>query len=54
LWQARIQFRDRLRSNRNLAAQYAELKRNLAKEYAEDREAYTQKKWPFIKQVLAK
>ncbi|MCU4676573.1 GrpB family protein [Catenovulum sp. 2E275] len=53
LWHERIKFRDLLRSDSSLATQYAKLKRELANNYAENREMYTQKKWPFIKQVLA-
>ena len=52
LWQERIKFRDLLRSNDSLAAQYANLKRELAISYKEDRETYTEKKWPFIQQAL--
>lgn len=52
LWKERIQFRDLLRSDDKVASQYANLKRELAATYKEDREAYTEKKWPFIQQVL--
>ncbi|MFS1525456.1 GrpB family protein [Microbulbifer sp. 2304DJ12-6] len=52
LWRERIQFRDLLRSNRDVAIQYAQLKRKLAATHKEDREAYTEKKWPFIQQAL--
>jgi len=52
LWQERIQFREVLRSDKNIASQYASLKRQLAASYIEDREAYTDKKGPFIQQVL--
>jgi GrpB-like predicted nucleotidyltransferase (UPF0157 family) len=52
LWIERIQFRDLLRSDDNVASQYANLKRELAVVYKEDREAYTEKKWPFIEQAL--
>jgi len=52
LWQERIKFRDLLRSNSSLATQYANLKRELAASYKEDREKYTEKKWPFIQEVL--
>jgi len=52
LWKERIQFRDLLRSDANVASQYANLKRELAAAYKEDREAYTEKKWPFIRQAL--
>lgn len=52
LWQDRIKFRDVLRSDDSVASEYAKLKRELASVYREDREAYTEKKWPFIQQVL--
>lgn len=52
LWEERIKFRDLLRSNSSLATQYANLKRELAASYKEDRETYTEKKWPFIQQAL--
>ena len=49
----RLLFRDILRSSKNLAKEYQELKRNLAIEYANDRELYTEKKSPFIQNVIA-
>jgi len=52
LWLERIKFRDLLRSDHNIASDYATLKRELAVTYKEDREAYTNKKWPFIQQAL--
>jgi len=52
LWQERIKFRDLLRLNSDLANEYANLKRALATKHKEDREAYTEKKWPFIQQAL--
>lgn len=52
LWKERIKFRDTLRSNGGVAAKYAVLKKKLAIKYKEDREAYTQEKWPFIKKVV--
>lgn len=52
LWYERIKFRDLLRSNERVAIQYANLKRELAVTYKNDREAYTEKKWPFIQQAL--
>ena len=54
LWRERIKFRDLLRSNEQVATEYANLKRELAETYKEDREAYTEEKWPFIQQVLQK
>jgi GrpB-like predicted nucleotidyltransferase (UPF0157 family) len=52
LWTERLLFRDHLRRNPMVAAEYAELKRRLAKEYEFDREAYTEAKGPFIQHVL--
>jgi GrpB-like predicted nucleotidyltransferase (UPF0157 family) len=52
LWNERIQFRDLLRTDESVALQYANLKRDLAVVHKEDREKYTEKKWPFIKQAL--
>lgn len=52
LWQERIKFRDLLRSDKSIFEQYAKLKQELAVLHKEDREAYTQKKWPFIQQAL--
>lgn len=52
LWKERINFRELLRSNQSVATQYGNLKRDLAASYREDREAYTEKKWPFIQQAL--
>ena len=52
LWQERIQFRDLLRSNLAVAANYAALKQELAAKYKDDRETYTKLKWPFIQRCL--
>lgn len=52
LWDARIAFRDCLRSNPRIAAEYATLKRDLAWAHREDREAYTEAKGPFIVETL--
>lgn len=52
LWQERIQFRELLLSNKEVASEYSALKKKLSARYKEDREAYTQEKWPFIQQVL--
>jgi GrpB-like predicted nucleotidyltransferase (UPF0157 family) len=53
LWHRQLRFRDALRQNPALAAQYAELKRALAQQFRFDREAYTQAKAPFIDRVLS-
>jgi GrpB-like predicted nucleotidyltransferase (UPF0157 family) len=47
----RLRFRDRLRADPTLAAEYAALKRALAARYPEDREAYTEAKAPFIRRI---
>jgi GrpB-like predicted nucleotidyltransferase (UPF0157 family) len=52
LWYERIKFRDLLRSNPEIANEYSALKQELAARYKEDREIYTDKKWPFIQYVL--
>lgn len=52
LWKDRLAFRDRLRSDAALAAEYATLKYRLAALYRDDRERYTEAKRPFIERVL--
>jgi GrpB-like predicted nucleotidyltransferase (UPF0157 family) len=52
LWMARIVFRDRLRSDSKVAAEYAELKRRLAASFGHDREAYTDGKFEFVNRVV--
>jgi GrpB-like predicted nucleotidyltransferase (UPF0157 family) len=52
LWQERIKFRELLRSDKLVFDQYAKLKRKLASSHKDDREAYTEKKWPFIQQAM--
>ena len=52
-WVERLAFRDALRQNPASAQEYAALKRRLAQDFANDREAYTDAKAPFIKKVLA-
>jgi GrpB-like predicted nucleotidyltransferase (UPF0157 family) len=52
LWNDRIKFRDHLRADAALAAEYAELKLRLAEIHACDRESYTQGKAPFVEKVL--
>jgi len=54
LWQERISFRDALRQDSELVAEYASLKQALALEYKFDREAYTDAKGPFIHGVLSR
>ncbi len=52
LWVERLAFRDCLRRDPVVAAEYAALKRDLARRYEFDREAYTDAKEPFVRQVL--
>lgn len=47
-----LAFRDRLRADPAVAEEYAALKRALAERFASDREAYTDAKSDFIRQVL--
>ena len=54
LWHERILFRDVLRRDRGLAAEYAELTTLLAHRYRNDREAYTEAKSTFVVRVLAR
>ncbi len=53
LWQEHLAFRDHLRADANLCAQYQSLKVRLAEEFADDKAAYTDAKNPFIQSVLA-
>lgn len=52
LWLERIAFRDALRRSPTTAREYQDLKLRLAKQYPNQRDTYTEKKWPFIQQVL--
>ena len=52
LWQERIKFKELLISNKDVFNEYSQLKKELAASYKNDREAYTDKKWPFIQKVL--
>lgn len=49
-----LSFRDRLRADPGLAAEYLALKRHLADRHRNDREAYTEAKSAFIQAALAK
>ena len=53
LWTARITFRDRLREDQNIAAEYTALKLSLAASFPHDREGYTDGKSEFINRVLS-
>ena len=50
---ARLRFRDRLRADPDLAAEYARLKRELADRDPDDREAYTDGKAAFVARASA-
>jgi GrpB-like predicted nucleotidyltransferase (UPF0157 family) len=52
LWKANIAFRDRLREDQGLAAEYSDLKRNLAVAFEQDREGYTKGKSAFVARVV--
>lgn len=54
LWHERLTFRDRLRTDAGVAAEYAALKLALAARFEFDREAYTDAKEPFVRRVLAR
>jgi GrpB-like predicted nucleotidyltransferase (UPF0157 family) len=49
-----LAFRDALRGDRALAADYAGLKRRLASDLRDDRETYTEAKAAFIESVLTR
>jgi GrpB-like predicted nucleotidyltransferase (UPF0157 family) len=53
LWRERFAFRDALRANGALVAEYEELKLRLAVEHGDDITAYTTGKRPFVRRVLA-
>lgn len=48
-----LAFRDRLRADPEIAAEYAALKRDLARRFSNDRETYTDAKTNFIQLTLA-
>lgn len=54
MWIDKLAFRDYLRRNSDTAAAYAELKQRLAAGHRHDREAYTEAKGTFIREVLAR
>jgi GrpB-like predicted nucleotidyltransferase (UPF0157 family) len=53
LWVERLAFRDALRRDANLAAEYARLKLELASRFRHDRDAYTEAKSEFIQSALS-
>lgn len=52
-WRKHLLFRDRLRAEPSLAAEYETLKRELAARFTHDRDAYTDGKAAFIERVIA-
>lgn len=53
-WDRMLRFRNALRSDAALAADYAALKRQLATQHPSDRSAYTEGKSDFIERVLTR
>lgn len=53
IWREHLAFRDALRGDADLRAQYETLKLRLAEEFADDKSAYTDAKGPFIRSVIA-
>jgi GrpB-like predicted nucleotidyltransferase (UPF0157 family) len=53
LWQERLAFRDALRADRDLRAEYAALKLQLARDHGTDIAAYTRGKRAFVARILA-
>jgi GrpB-like predicted nucleotidyltransferase (UPF0157 family) len=51
-YEEELAFRDRLRDDPTLAAEYADLKRSLASRFRDDREGYTDAKAEFIRRAL--
>jgi GrpB-like predicted nucleotidyltransferase (UPF0157 family) len=51
-WRTPLAFRDALRADPALAAEYGALKRELAARFPRDREAYIEGKGPFVARVL--
>ena len=51
-WRDRLAFRDALRENVDLARRYARLKADLAARHRTDREAYTDGKAEFVREVV--
>lgn len=54
LWRERLVFRDALRADPELAAEYESLKLRLARDHADQGSAYGQAKRPFVAGVLAR
>lgn len=51
-WRNYLAFRDRLRADTRLRAEYAQLKQRLAREFASDRDGYTAAKTEFIARAV--
>ena len=51
-WRERLKFRDLLRTHSDVAGRYLALKLELAERHHNDREAYTDAKAAFVKEVL--
>ena len=51
-WRDHLLFRDHLRANPDVAAEYAALKQELAKRYPFDRESYIEGKTEFVQRIL--
>lgn len=49
-----ILFRDYLCKHKDIAKEYAKLKKQLAQKHKDNREVYTEKKEKFIKQIIKK
>jgi GrpB-like predicted nucleotidyltransferase (UPF0157 family) len=54
LWRDNLVFRNALRRDSQLAADYGQLKLELARQFQHDREAYTQAKSSFVCQVVSR
>ena len=54
LWRERLAFRDRLRCDPDLAAEYQQLKHNLSRRFPADGAAYAAGKRDFVARVLAR
>jgi GrpB-like predicted nucleotidyltransferase (UPF0157 family) len=54
LWRERLAFRDALRADPTVAAEYEALKLRLAREHPHDVDAYTSRKRTFVTGVLAR
>lgn len=53
-WRARLSFRDYLRTHEDARKAYQDLKLDLAKIYTKDRDAYTNAKEKFVKDIITK